>query len=1019
MTTSATSAPPQFAVGSLVRARGREWVVLPGSTAGNNDDQVLLVRPLGGGPDDTAALLTALETIEPATFSPPTVDDLGDASSAGLLRTALRIGFRSSAGPFRSLASLAVEPRAYQYVPLMMALRQRVTRLLIADDVGIGKTVESALIAAELLAQGEVTRTAVLCSPALAEQWQDELRTKFGIDAELVLTSTVKRLERGLMLDESLFDRYPHLVVSTDFIKSPTRRHEFVNHAPELIIVDEAHTAVAGADGTTQARHQRYELLTKLAADPDRHLLLVTATPHSGKDEGFRNLLGLLDPTLAQVDLTSDTGRSKLAGHMVQRRRSDIRRFLDQETAFPSDRESKEVPYLLGTAYARLFEKVLAYAREQVTDGGPTTAPGSADGQHPVSPLRQRVRWWSALALLRSLASSPDAAAATLRTRAAGAACEDVEEVDRIGRAQVLDAADDEAVDSDMAPGALDDVSDRHGPDAAEGDENREFDAGAGSQRKRLLAMAREAEALRGPKQDRKLHELIQQVKALLADGFDPIVFCRFIPTAEYVAEHLGVALGTAVDVAAVTGALPPVERRTRIAELTQTDKRHVLVATDCLSEGVNLQDAFQAVVHYDLAWNPTRHEQREGRVDRFGQRHPHVRAVTLYGTDNRIDGVVLDVLIRKHQAIKAATGVSVPVPEGSASVVEALMEGLLLRGRDDEQLALDVGMDRRTTDLHREWSSAAEVEKESVHRFAQRGIHPEEVAEQVNQARAALGGHAEVEAFVDSALRGLGASVRSQADGLVADTSALPLGLRDALPAGHAHPLPFHRDLPVPRKHALLARTDPAVETLARYLVDSSLDAAGAETASNGSELVRPARRGGVVRTRAVRRRTTALLLRLRFHLDLPEPARVGDLASREGRGPGRARPALRNLVAEDAVLVAFEGSPAEATWLPEDAAHALMAAAPDANIPADQARSIAARVIDQLPALTPHLEQVATDRAAALLANHRSVRADAGAWRQGLRVRASLPVDVLGVYVYLPVAAESPGGAPAGVAS
>ena len=91
---------------------------------------------------------------------------------------------------------------------------------------------------------------------------------------------------------------------------------------------------------------------------------------------------------------------------------------------------------------------------------------------------------------------------------------------------------------------------------------------------------------------------------------------------------------------------------------------RHVLVATDCLSEGVNLQDPFQAVVHYDLAWNPTRHEQREGRVDRFGQRAPVVRAVTVYGTDNRIDGIVLDVLIRRHQAISKATGVSVPVPD-------------------------------------------------------------------------------------------------------------------------------------------------------------------------------------------------------------------------------------------------------------------------------------------------------------------------------------------------------------------
>ncbi|NQW71110.1 MAG: DEAD/DEAH box helicase, partial [Actinobacteria bacterium] len=278
----------EYAAGALVRARGREWVVLPDS-----EPEFLILRPLGGGADDVAGVFPSLEQVEPATFPAPTTGDLGDASSAGLLRTALRIGFRSSAGPFRSLAGIAVEPRAYQYVPLMLALRQERVRILISDDVGIGKTVEAGLIAAELLAQGDAKRLAVLCSPALAEQWQAELREKFGIDAELVLTSTVRRLERGLMMNESLFERYPYVVVSTDFIKSDLRRSEFLNQCPELVIVDEAHTSVSDdAKVGKRSTHQRYELLRKLAANPDRHLILVTATPHSGKEEGFRNLLG-------------------------------------------------------------------------------------------------------------------------------------------------------------------------------------------------------------------------------------------------------------------------------------------------------------------------------------------------------------------------------------------------------------------------------------------------------------------------------------------------------------------------------------------------------------------------------------------------------------------------------------------------------------------------------------------------------------------------------------------------------
>ncbi len=623
MTVPADAPAIGFAPGSLVHARGREWVVLPES-----EPDMLVLRPLGGGQDDTAAVLPGLETVTPATFPPPTSADLGDAASANLLRTALRIGFRASAGPFHSLANLAVEPRAYQYVPLLLALRQETVRILIADDVGIGKTIEAGLIAAELLAQGDAQRLAVLCGPALAEQWQRELRDKFAIDAELVLPSTATRLTRGLMLNESLFDRYPFVVVSTDFIKVPARRHEFVNHCPELVIVDEAHGAVAdGAGGGARARTQRYDLLKAVAADRSRHLVLVTATPHSGKEEGFRNLLGLLDPALATVNLDDVKGRERLARHFIQRRRGDIRRYLDEDTAFPSDRESREAPYDLSPEYAAFFDRVLDYAREQVIEisdsGGPT--------------LRQRVRWWSALALLRTLASSPRAAAATLRTRASASEAASIEEADALGRASVLDTADDEAIESaDATPGAdsAESVAFGGAEAVAGGGISSDGTSATGTavlnRRRQLLSLARAAEELVGPKLDRKLSKLITEVKGLLADGYDPIVFSRFIDTAHYVAEYLSSSLGRNVTVAYVTGSLPPELRQARIADLTATPGRHVLVATDCLSEGVNLQDHFQAVVHYDLAWNPTRHEQREGRVDRFGQKRDIVRAVTV-----------------------------------------------------------------------------------------------------------------------------------------------------------------------------------------------------------------------------------------------------------------------------------------------------------------------------------------------------------------------------------------------------
>ncbi|MBW1961982.1 MAG: DEAD/DEAH box helicase [Deltaproteobacteria bacterium] len=226
-----------FAVGSLVKARGREWVVLPESK-----EDLLLLRPLGGMQEEVAGIYLPLEPVEPAAFSLPDPSLVGDFRSCRLLRDAIRLGLRSGTGPFRSFAKLGVEPRPYQLVPLLMALKLDPVRLLIADDVGIGKTVEACLVARELLDRGEISRMAVLCPPHLAEQWQAELDEKFHIQAEIVLPSTVSKLERACGVGQSLFDVHPFVVVSMDYIKSDRRRDEFLNACPKLVIVDEAHT---------------------------------------------------------------------------------------------------------------------------------------------------------------------------------------------------------------------------------------------------------------------------------------------------------------------------------------------------------------------------------------------------------------------------------------------------------------------------------------------------------------------------------------------------------------------------------------------------------------------------------------------------------------------------------------------------------------------------------------------------------------------------------------------------------
>src|SRR5882757_5670633 len=317
-----------FAPGDLVYARGREWVALPAP-----DDETLCLRPLSGAEADVQLIHPALERepVRPARFALPTADETATQDGARLLSEALRLSLRRGAGPFRSAARVAFEPRAYQLVPLLMALRLPVVRLLIADDVGIGKTIEAGLVLRELLDRGEADRFAVLCPPHLVEQWTGELNSKFDLDAAAVTASSAPRLERGLPPSQPLFDAHPYTVVSLDYIKADRRRDTFARACPRLVVVDEAHACV----GTHQSRQQRFELLKRLAEDQERHVLLLTATPHSGDEAAFDRLLSLLNEEFAGTSLDSEVSRIHLARHFVQRRVDITGRDWGEERAFP------------------------------------------------------------------------------------------------------------------------------------------------------------------------------------------------------------------------------------------------------------------------------------------------------------------------------------------------------------------------------------------------------------------------------------------------------------------------------------------------------------------------------------------------------------------------------------------------------------------------------------------------------------------------------------------------------------
>jgi superfamily II DNA or RNA helicase len=926
-----------FAPGSLVAARGREWVVLPDST-----DDLLVLRPLGGTDSEIAGVLTQLEEVKAATFELPDPNKVGDASSARLLRDALRLSSRAGAGPFRSFARIAVEPRPYQLVPLLMALRLDPIRLLIADDVGIGKTVEALLVAREMLDQGDVTGLTVLCPPHLAEQWQTEMRDKFHLDAELVLSGTAARLERDLRVGVSLFERHAITVVSLDYIKSDRRRDDFIRACPDLVIVDEAHTCADSQAGRGQ-RHQRYELVSKLSEKPERHMLLVTATPHSGNDDAFQALVSFLDPTLrlSDDDLEKneyEAERRRLAQHLVQRRRANIVDYLE-ETSFPT-RETKEQTYELSDAQRDVLQRIFDYGREKVGD--------RADDAEQ----KWRMRWWSILGIMRALSSSPAAAAATLDTRAELIELEPAAEEELARR--IFDGADDESTEgADLPPSAALYAS------AAE--------------RRGLKELSEAAQALVGDA-DPKLQQATKLTKKLLDDGFNPILFCAYIPTADYVAEHLRAKLPKDVEVVSVTGRIPAAEREQRVLELGEA-KRRVLVATDCLSEGVNLQSLFDAVVHYDLAWNPTRHEQREGRVDRYAQPSDIVRTLTYFGRNNPVDGVVLEVLQRKNRTIHERLGISVPVPMGTRDVLDAIFEGLVLRGRDEQLSLFEVPeLASKRDELHDEWDAAADREKRSMSIFAQRTIDVTEVQREVEAMRSAIGSENDVRRFVSSAVRAAGGTV-STAEPVTISLAGVPLALRDAIGRTDGDFRAGFR-LPVADGVEYLARTHPLVEALAGYVADTALDPVGETLAS----------RCGAMRTDAVDTRTTLLLLRMRV-----------DVVTRRASGEHRQ-------LAEELRLVAFSGSPDEPDWLSEEAAAELLDAEPSGNVTPEQSRSLVAEVVGAYDRLAPTLERAADDCAAALLDAHMRVRE--GARLKGVRyeVDPQPPVDVLGAYVLLP---------------
>ncbi|SFB59809.1 helicase-related protein [Algoriphagus aquimarinus] len=925
--------------GKLISLRGREWVVLP-----TDDEDILKVKPLGGSDDESTGIYLPLMISEDqwkeASFPRPESEDLGDFETAKLLFEASRLSFRNASGPFRAMGKLSFRPRSYQIVPLVMALKQDVVRLLIADDVGIGKTVEALIILREQIERGEVKRFAVICQPHLCEQWHKELKDKLDIDAEIIRSSTVSALERKLTGSESIFKAFPYQVISIDYIKSDRRKPIFLNDCPEFIIVDEAHTATKPAGASSPSQQQRYHLLHDLAKDQNRHILLLTATPHSGKDEEFQSLLGLLKPDFEKINLEDfdKKRRQELSNYFIQRKREQIRKWLSEETPFP-DRDTKEIGYKLSPDYIQFFKEAQSFAR------------GLTQGAEHHKGLKGK--YWAALALLRGIMSSPAAGLEMLKgkiQRSEENAPEIIYEEN-----PVIERIEEDTDSTQME--LLNQA----------GLEDSEIEI--------LKSLAADLEQLANLKQDRKAANALSIVKEWIRDGFHPIIFCKYIATAKYLEGIFRDNLPKSIEVQAITSELPDEQRKEHIEAMEKSERR-VLIATDCLSEGINLQKGFNAVLHYDLPWNPNRLEQREGRVDRYGQNSPEVKTWLLWGEDNPIDAIVLKVLIRKVRDIQKSTGVSISLGEDNRSIMDAVLNEVLLdpqKALEKSQISLDFGSDFQESIITRELEAAKLKAQNLISIFAHMSVPQEEIEDDLKKVDEAIGDIQSVETLVLNGIVHLKGSYQKEANGYRILLQNLPPHLREALGTKSDYRVSFYS--PTPEGYQYIGRNHKFTEQLCQYLLSLAF-----EQKADFDQVARAA----VIQTSSIKTQTTIIQFRVRNVIK-------------------EVKSKVEN-ISEEMYLWGFEGLSDGGDILDYASCKKLL-------FEAESAQNLSKeRQVDtfnhQMSLFQGRLEEfieIAEERSVQLVEAHGRFKKLVGGKRYEA-VHPILPPDILGVYVFLP---------------
>lgn len=721
--------------GIIVNMRNRLWRI------DEFDGIEVLATPITGDSNNQRTFLVDIENIKEERFEKINSELPGDLSAQRLLLRAYQFDLIHGSAPFLSLHRSSVVPYNYQMVPLVLALEKPTTRMLIGDDVGLGKTVEAGLIISELIQRGKVKRVIFLTPANLKQQWKEALDYFFHIKATIIDSFSRKEFEKELPAGANPWQYFQFVIASIDYAKSPDIKQQIQEQQWDLMLVDEIHLCARPHSNLKANKQQkRYELVKELSKKIS-NVLFLTATPHNGYSDSFASILEIINPEIVEHSVNGliTFDKSKARYNVIQRNRKKLEAWYEKQgkkSPFPK-RDQKEViidPKPNGKliqlldAVERYGDFILKSAKEKD------------------SKKVRNIANWVAIHLQKRAISSPYAVLKSLKNRISTIQSK----VDNLSESEeeilenyVYDLfSDDERITEEMASLRLD-------FEALSQDEITEL--------KRIIEFG---ETLT-PEDDEKLQKLLNDIlPELIAKDPKVILFTKYKDTLDYLDKHLRTK---DFDTFIMHGDMS-LNARTEIFGKFDRAKKAILIATDVISEGLNLQRLASNVVHYELPWNPNRLEQRNGRVDRIGQKREIVNIRTLV-VDKSMDKEILDLLLEKQRTIEMDRDYAAAYFGDEESLKNIILEASTRKksrkkGVDPNlpDLFASAGLDETKKAVRQAFSSPEDdkkrkkrIEEESF--YSSLDIELPEIDKRIEETKRIVGSQDEVLNFVKAAL--------------------------------------------------------------------------------------------------------------------------------------------------------------------------------------------------------------------------------------------------------------------------